>query len=79
MSIKHHVLVAEGLSVGSGAPPKPKAKRKRKPTLTAAIAQARKAGLVPTGATVTAEGVSLEFGNASPTNDLDQWIAKHAN
>lgn len=52
-------------------------RRQRKPTLASAIAQARKAGLVPTGATVRVDGVSLEFGNAPPTNDLDIWMAKH--
>ena len=39
--------------------------RIRKPTLASALKQARQAGMLPTGATVTADGVALEFGNAN--------------
>jgi hypothetical protein len=62
---------------------KPARRRQRQPSLAGAIAQACKAGLVPTGAIVTAGSVSLEFGsNAASTlnndDNLDTWIKKHA-
>ena len=62
-------------------------RRHREPTLTSAIKQARKAGLIPVGATMESDGkisrISLEFGKRDcenkKENDLDKWIAKHAN
>jgi hypothetical protein len=54
--------------------------RNRKPTLASAIRQARKAGIEVTGATVTKDGVSLEFGNRAITgkasgveDDFNEW------
>jgi hypothetical protein len=59
-------------------------KRRRGPTLASALTQALKAGVVPVGATVAPDGsVSLEFGKRDGKdehkNDLDEWMAKHAN
>ncbi len=59
-------------------------KRRRGPTLAGALTQALKAGVLPVGATIAPDGsVSLEFrkrdGKDEQENDLDKWIAKHAN
>jgi hypothetical protein len=59
-------------------------KRRRGPTLSSALTQALKAGVIPVGATIGPDGsVSLEFGKRDgkdeQKNDLDKWIAKHAN
>jgi len=57
----------------------PKRVRNRKPTLARVIGQARKAGIDVTGATVTKDGVSLEFGRRAITgpakvdDDLNEW------
>jgi hypothetical protein len=58
-------------------------KRRRGPTLSRAITQALKAGVVPVGATIEPDGkISLEFGKCDSKdeqkNDLDNWMAKHA-
>jgi hypothetical protein len=45
----------------------PKRIRNRKPTFASVIRQARKAGIDVTGATVTTDGVSLEFGKGPIT------------
>ena len=45
----------------------PKRVRNRKPTLASVIGQARRAGANVTGATVTKDGVSLEFGKHTVT------------
>jgi hypothetical protein len=57
----------------------PKRVRNRKPTLARVIGQARKAGINVTGATVTKDGVSLEFGKRAVTgparveDDFNEW------
>ena len=56
--------------------------RKRSPSLTKALREAKKAGIPVTGATFTADSVSLSFGEAAKSNgnDLDQWLAgRHEN
>jgi hypothetical protein len=58
------------------------ARRQRKPSLTKALREAKKAGISVTGATFTADSVSLSFGEAAKSNgnDLDQWLAgRHEN
>jgi hypothetical protein len=60
------------------AKPKPKQTRKRKVTLTRALKQADKAGVLVSGATVKPDGsVALELGNksngASLNDDLNEW------
>jgi len=55
-------------------------RRQRKVSLTDVLKQAKKAGEAVAAATVERDGrVSLTFGDAKPepTNDLDQWMAKH--
>jgi hypothetical protein len=55
--------------------PRPKLHRK-------ALREAKKAGIPVTGATFTADSVSLSFGEAAKSNgnDLDQWLAgRHEN
>ena len=59
-------------------------KRRRGPTLSSALTQALKAGVVPVGATIEPDGkISLKFGKCvgenEQKNDLDKWIATHAN
>jgi hypothetical protein len=51
--------------------------RKRSPSLTKALREAKKAGIPVTGATFTADSVSLSFGEAAKSNgnDLDHWLA----
>jgi hypothetical protein len=57
----------------------PKRIRNRKPTLASVIRQARKAGIDVTGATMTKDGVSLEFGKRAVTgpakveDDFNEW------
>jgi hypothetical protein len=57
----------------------PKRVRNRKPTLASVIKEARKAGIDVTGATVTKDGVSLEFGKrdiagpAKVEDDFNEW------
>jgi len=55
----------------------PKPHRIRTPSLTKALREAKKAGIPVTGATFTADSVSLSFGEAAKSNgnDLDQWLA----
>jgi hypothetical protein len=63
------------------AAPRPK-HRTRTPSLTKALREAKKAGISVTGATFTADSVSLSFGEAAKSNgnDLDQWLAgRHEN
>jgi hypothetical protein len=57
----------------------PKPHRTRTPSLTKALREAKKAGIPVTGATFTADSVSLSFGEAAKSNgnDLDQWLAGH--
>jgi hypothetical protein len=62
--------------------PVPAPRRQRAPSLTKALREAKKAGIPVTGATFTADSVSLSFGEAvkSNGNDLDQWLAgRHEN
>jgi hypothetical protein len=62
--------------------PAPRRQRKRSPSLTKALREAKKAGISVTGATFTADSVSLSFGEAAKSNgnDLDQWLAgRHEN
>lgn len=52
--------------------------RNRKPTLASAIRQAHRAGIDVTGATITNDGVSLEFGkgavdSAKVEDDPNEW------
>jgi hypothetical protein len=59
-------------------------RRQRKPTLANALKQAKKAGLEPSGATVTADGnVSLTFGAGDGTqpngNPWDEVLTNAAN
>jgi hypothetical protein len=66
------------------APPQPAPvpRRQRKPSLSKALREAKKAGIPVTGATFTADSVSLSFGEAAKSNgnDLDQWLAgRHEN
>ena len=52
-------------------------RRIRKPTLTNAIREARKLGVVVSGATMTADGVSLSFGeerNARLNGNADETV-----
>jgi hypothetical protein len=57
----------------------PKRVRNRRPTLASVIRQARRAGANVTGATVTKDGVSLEFGKSAVTgpakvgDDFNEW------
>jgi hypothetical protein len=57
----------------------PKRVRNRKLTLARVIRQARKAGIDVTGATLTKDGVSLEFGkcaaaeSAKVDDDFNEW------
>jgi hypothetical protein len=57
----------------------PKPRCIRTPSLTMALREAKKAGIPVTGATFTADSVSLSFGEAAKSdgNDLDQWLAGH--
>jgi hypothetical protein len=59
-------------------PAAPRRQRKRSPSLTKALREAKKAGIPVTGATFTADSVSLSFGEAVKSNgsDLDQWLAR---
>jgi hypothetical protein len=52
--------------------------RKRTPSLARALREAKKAGIPVTGATFTADSVSLSFGEAvkSNGNALDEWMAR---
>jgi hypothetical protein len=58
-------------------------RRKRKaPDLARALKQAKRAGESVTGATVTADGVTLNFGSSretgsEQTSEFDSWMAKH--
>ena len=75
MGVDH--LMARDLVIGSATP---KRERKRKPSLARELKQASNAGLAVACATIEPDGsVSLQFGKpqAEPTNDLDQWMAKH--
>jgi hypothetical protein len=59
-------------------------KRRRSLTLSSALTQALKAGVIPVGATIAPDGsVSLEFGKRDGKdelkNDLDKWMANRAN
>jgi hypothetical protein len=61
--------------------PVPRKRRKRRPSLTRELSAARKADANVVGATIAADGsVSLTFGEPAktPSNELDEWIAKHA-
>jgi hypothetical protein len=49
----------------------PKGVRNRKPTLASVVGQARKAGMDVTHATVTKDGVSLDFGKRGETIDMN--------
>lgn len=49
----------------------PKRVRNRKPTLANVIRQAQRAGLDVTGATMTRDGVSLDFGKRDATVDMN--------
>jgi hypothetical protein len=62
--------------------PVPRPQRKRTASLSKALREAKKAGIPVTGATFTADSVSLSFGEAAKSNgnDLDQWLAgRHEN
>jgi hypothetical protein len=62
--------------------PQPAPRRPKPPSLTKALREAKKAGIPVTGATFTADSVSLSFGEAAKSNgnDLDQWLAgRHEN
>jgi hypothetical protein len=62
--------------------PRRRPHRTRPPSLTKALREAKKAGIPVTGATFTADSVSLSFGEAAKSNgnDLDQWLAgRHEN
>jgi len=68
--------------LAEAAPVPAPSRRQRKPSLTKALREAKKAGIPVTGATFTADSVSLSFGEAvkSNGNDLDQWLAgRHEN
>jgi hypothetical protein len=55
-----------------------KPRRQRRPSVGPLIAQAEKSGKHVTSVT-TPDGVTLTFGEPEDnTNDLDNWIAKHA-
>lgn len=60
-------------------------RKRKRPSLTSALTQALKAGVVPTSATVALDGsVVISFGKREdterkPENELDVWKAKHAN
>jgi hypothetical protein len=77
--------LADGLSIGQPTPRakltivSAKPKRKRKPLLVRALREAKDAGVAVAGATVEADKVTLQFGEAQtePKNDLDKWLAKH--
>jgi hypothetical protein len=61
--------------------PEPKRRARRRPTLTSALKQAKKLGVPVSGATLTAEGVSLTFGepsSAATDNSLNPWTRKYA-
>jgi hypothetical protein len=52
-----------------------KRRKPRMPSITAAIRQARKAGLI--AGTVTVDGVTLTFGTAAPTQaNSNEWDAE---
>jgi hypothetical protein len=56
-------------------------RKRRRPTLKRVIEEASKAGKPVKQATITAEAVTVIFGEPGATenrNDLDQWIDKHA-
>jgi Na+-transporting NADH:ubiquinone oxidoreductase subunit NqrC len=53
---------------------RPKRRRQRKVTLSRALREAQKAGVSVSGATLTAEGVTLTFGQA-PTEANNPWLA----
>ena len=65
----------------SDAVSEPALRRTRKPSLAAALRQAAKLGKPVRGAQITADGVSLTFGEPEAQksdNELDQWMASRA-
>jgi hypothetical protein len=56
---------------------RPKPAKRRKPSVSKLIAHAEKSGKPVTSVT-TPDGVTLRFGESEPSNELDEWIAKHA-
>jgi hypothetical protein len=63
-------------------PARPRRAAARKPSLARALVEAKKAGVAVTGATVEPGKVALTFGEAaknSSGDELDKWMAKHAN
>jgi hypothetical protein len=60
------------------APVPSRRQRKRTPSLAKALREAKKAGIPVTGATFTADSVSISFGDAvkSNGNALDEWMAR---
>jgi hypothetical protein len=58
-----------------------RARKPPKPNLASELKQANKAGQPVKAATITADSVTLTFGQPEeepPSNDLDKWLAKHA-
>jgi hypothetical protein len=52
------------------------AKRRRRPTLASAKAEAAKAGLTISAATIQADSLRVEFGKPDNVEPLDEWLAK---
>jgi pyruvate/2-oxoglutarate dehydrogenase complex dihydrolipoamide acyltransferase (E2) component len=56
------------------------ARRPRKPTITSVARAARKAGIDPARIEIKADGTVVVSGKdePQPSNEVDEWIAKHA-
>src|SRR5262249_39635624 len=76
-------LVARSYGSGGRSSPNPvgSARTPRHPTLAGALRQAAKAGKSVKGAEVYPDGVVLQFGEPTAeasANEVDEWIANHA-
>jgi hypothetical protein len=59
--------------------PEPRRRAARRPTLATALKQAKKLGVSVSGATLTADGVTLTFGEPGATDDApNPWTRKYA-
>jgi hypothetical protein len=59
---------------------RPPDKRRRKPSLSTALAEARKAGKAVKSAEVYGDHIKLTFGDGKETSDdeVETWVTKHA-